>query len=110
MNWIVVVVIAILLAFGVPFAQLHTVSAQVTCCCPDPDHCNCPDEAPDKSGQPSMNACHKTSDHGLDAYAPVFVPPARTVLVAPAIEMPVPLYALPDPHEPPPPSRPAAPS
>jgi hypothetical protein len=110
MNQRVTVLIAILLALGVPFAQLHTVSTRISCCCPDPDHCKCPDHKPSKSGHPTLNACHKTSDHGLSASSPAFVPPARIAFAAPVIEMPAPVHVLSSPHAPPPPRRPAAPS
>ena len=109
-NGGVTVLLAILLALGVPFAQLQTVATRVTCCCPDPDHCKCPDHKPDKSGQSSLRACHKTSDHAVGANAPAFVPPPAIEIVAPQIVAVQIAHVLPRPHAPPAPRRPDAPS
>ena len=106
----VTVLLAILVALGVPFAQLHTVNDRVTCCCPDPDHCKCPDHKPDDSGQSQMGTCHKQSAKTARGHLAAFVPPARIELVAaaqPALHI---AHALPVPHAPPPPRRPDAPS
>lgn len=104
------VLVAILLALGVPFAQLHTVNDRVSCCCPDPEHCKCPDHKPDKSGQSQMGTCHKLAGKTVRAQLAAFVPPVVARVIAPAPRPIVVAHVLPAPHEPPPPQRPAAPS
>jgi len=102
--------LAILLALGVPFATLHTEQQRVTCCCPDPDHCVCPDHKPDKSGQPHMQACHKQSVDGIRAQLAAFEPPAPITLELPVRRWQPVVHALPSPHAAPLPRRPDAPS
>jgi len=106
----VTVLLAILLALGVPFAQLHTEKVRVECCCPDPDHCKCPDHQPDSSGQSRMNACHKKIPELVRAHAATFVAP-----IVPSVDVPAPAvvaveHVLPRPHAPPSPVRPKGPS
>ncbi len=102
--------IAILLALGVPFAQLHTVNDRVTCCCPDPEHCKCPDHKPDESGQPTMNTCHKQAPKTVRAQLAHFIAPAPIAVIAPAPLVERVAHRLPPPHAPPAPRRPDAPS
>lgn len=66
-------VVAIAMIFALPFSQLRWVSFVEQCCCPEPEHCGCPDHAPDSS-QPSMSQCHKTVDTIESASAPSFAP------------------------------------
>jgi hypothetical protein len=66
-------IVAIVVALAVPVSQLRTVSTVVTCCCPDPTHCHCPDHKPDHNKKPSMSACHKTQHVTAAAQAPAFV-------------------------------------
>jgi hypothetical protein len=105
----VAVLLAILLALGVPFAQLQTSTDPVTCCCPDPDTCKCPDHQPD-DGQSSMRACHKGSPELVHATLAAFVAPERIALVIPAPHAVVIVHVVPAPHAPPAPRRPDAPS
>jgi hypothetical protein len=65
--------VAVVVALSVPVSQLRTVSTVVTCCCPDPTHCHCPDHKPDHSKSASMRACHKTQHVTVAAQAPAFV-------------------------------------
>jgi len=109
-NAEVTFLIAILLALGVPFATLHTDHERVTCCCPDPDHCMCPDHKPDKSGQPHMQTCHRQLVDGVDAQLATFVPAAPTVIADAAPHALVVEYVLPSPHASPSLRRPDAPS
>lgn len=76
-------VAAILVALAVPVSQLHTVSIETTCCCPDPSHCKCPDHKPDKQSTPSMRACHKTQHANVAPTLPSFAAPAVAVAIAP---------------------------
>jgi hypothetical protein len=106
----VTVLIAILLALGVPFAQLHTVNDHVTCCCPSPDVCKCPDHEPDDGGQPMMKVCHKQAPKTVRAQLATFVAPAAIELVVPVPRVERVAHARPSPHAPPDPHWPAAPS
>jgi hypothetical protein len=107
----VTVLFAILLALGVPFAQLHTVDDRIECCCPSPEVCKCPDHDASKTDETTMRSCHKQGpqlQHG--GHHGAFVPPPiiRIIAVArPEIAMAPPIAA---PHAPPPPERPDAPS
>ena len=102
--------IAILLALGVPFASLHTEHVRITCCCPDPDHCVCPDHKPDKSGQPHMQTCHRQKVDGITTQLAAFAPPALTAVSLPAPVVEAIVHVLPAPHETPLLRRPDAPS
>jgi hypothetical protein len=102
--------LAILLALGVPFATLHTEQHRVTCCCPDPDHCVCPDHKPDKSGQPRMQTCHRQTVDGIAAELAAFEAPPLAELPIPSPRTAEVAYALPSPHAPPSLRQPDAPS
>ena len=102
--------LAILLALGVPFATLHTEHVRVTCCCPDPDHCVCPDHKPDKSGQPRMQTCHRQVVDGIATQIAAFEPPEPLALPMPAPYVHAIAHVLPTPHASPLPRRPDAPS
>lgn len=104
------VVVAILLALGVPFAQLRTIETRIECCCPSPEHCKCPDHKPDAQGQPMMRACHKTQHDVVSPQLPAFVPiVVELATAAPQLDMPI-VHVLADPLPAPPPRRPDAPS
>jgi hypothetical protein len=66
-------IVAIVVALAVPVSQLRTGSTVVTCCCPDPTHCHCPDHKPDHNRTPSIRACHKTQHTSVAPQAPAFV-------------------------------------
>ena len=104
------IIVAIVLAILVPVSQLHTVSTQIECCCPDPEQCKCPDHNPDEGTQPMMKACHKTSQDFVAPVLSVFVPPAIEVVRAPLVRALDPVYPLRSPHPPPVTRRPDAPS
>lgn len=76
-------VAAILVALAVPVSQLHTVSIETTCCCPDPSHCKCPDHKPGNQSTPSLRACHKIQHAHVAPTLPSFAPPAVAVAIAP---------------------------
>jgi hypothetical protein len=105
-SWLV----AIVLALCLPFGQLQTAVERVDCCCPDPDHCKCPDHKPDHSGQSQMRSCHKTTHDGLANQLAAFVPPTLHETIAPARPTMRVSHVLPTPHSEPPPQRPDAPS
>jgi hypothetical protein len=104
------IVVAIVLAICVPVSQLHTFSTKSECCCPEPDHCKCPDHKPDDSGQPTMRACHKTQQTFVSPVLPAFVTPDVAVAL---VREPVAIVAdftHASPHPAPAPRRPDAPS
>lgn len=104
------IAVAIALAIIVPVTQLRTVSTQTECCCPNPDHCKCPDHNPDDGTQPMMKACHKTSQDFVAPVLPAFITPAIAVASAPRAALADVEYPLTSPHPAPPPRRPDAPS
>jgi hypothetical protein len=103
-------VVAIVLAICVPVSQLHTVATRVECCCPDPDHCKCPDHQPDDAGQPTMRACHKTQHTFVSPVLPAFVAPAVAVELVREPVATVAVFTHGAPHPAPAPRRPDAPS
>jgi hypothetical protein len=105
-SWLV----AIVLALCVPFGQLQTAVERIECCCPDPDHCKCPDHKPDHSGQSQMRSCHKRTHDGLANELAAFVAPVLHETIAPALLAVRVAHVLPTPHAEPPPRRPDAPS
>ena len=104
------VLVAILLALGVPFAQLQVLGDRVTCCCPDPDHCKCPDHKAEKSAQTQMGTCHKSAVKSVRAQLAAFVQPAIVTVIVPAPRTIMIAHVLPAPHAPPAAQRSAAPS
>jgi hypothetical protein len=93
-------VVAVVVALAVPVSQLRTVSTVVTCCCPDPTHCHCPDHKADHSKDPSMRACHKTQHVTVAPQAPEFVAMATAVkpVARPALRTVFPEARLPRPE------------
>ena len=104
------VLVAILLALGVPFAQLQVSGDRVTCCCPDPDHCKCPDHKADPSAQTQMGTCHKSEVKSVRAQLAAFVAPAAIAISGPAPRPMSIVHVLTAPHAAPVLKRPAAPS
>jgi hypothetical protein len=102
--------VAIVLAICVPVSQLRTVATKTECCCPDPDHCKCPDHKPDKSGQSQMRACHKTSQQFVSPEAPAFEAIEIAVANVPAPVAIEAAFTHAAPHPAPAPQRPDAPS
>lgn len=103
-------VVAIVLAICVPVSQLRTFSTKVDCCCPDQSHCKCPHEKPDHSNEPKLRACHKTQQDIVAPLAPAFVAPHAELALASEARAHVVSFAHADPHAPPSPRRPDAPS
>jgi hypothetical protein len=103
------ILVAVVLAVCVPFAQLQTASAGPDCCCPDPDKCKCPDHQP-APDVPSMRACHKDLPDVLPTQLAAFVPPTIPSALEPARVVALVPQALERPHPPPAARRPDAPS
>lgn len=105
------VLLAILLALGVPFAQLHTFDDRVECCCPSREVCKCPDHKAEHGSQTSMRACHKQGPQMTrGGHHGAFIPPPAVRIVAPVRPSIVVAVPIPAPNAPPPPERPDAPS
>ncbi len=103
-------VVAIVVALAVPVSQLRTVSVILSCCCPDPASCHCPDHNDDVPAQPEMRACHNTQQSVVAPQLPAFHAPAFALTAAPARVVVALDHAVPAPHPAPPPARPDAPS
>lgn len=108
--WVSTVLVAIVVVFSVPVSQLRTMSVIKECCCPDPNHCHCPDHRTDDTQHPLMRACHNTERVLVAPELPVFRAPVLAVTAAPAARAFVPAHVIPAPHPAPPPTRPDAPS
>jgi hypothetical protein len=105
---IVAPLIALAMALAVPTSQLRWISIEHSCCCPDPDLCQCPHDPPTQ--QPTLRVCHSTDHVIASPVAPVFVAPVVALADAPATCAPVAAAPLAAPHAPPAPRRPDAPS
>ena len=102
--------LAICVVLTLPVSQLRTVSITTTCCCPDPTKCHCPDHKADHSTDPSMRACHKSTEAHVAPQLPSFSPPQVAIAIAPAVPMRAPALAPEIPHEAPPADEPYGPS
>jgi len=106
----IVALIALVVGLSVPVTQLRTsVVVRDRCCCPDPAFCHCPDHNAPASPAPVLDRCGKTHHLIISPTLPAFTPVAAGTVVAVA-ERPAPVLALPAPHAPPEPERPAGPS
>ena len=101
---------AVVVLFALPVSQLRTVAEKVTCCCPDPSHCRCPDHKSAPSDHDSMRACHKSTEVLASPTVPDFTPPVMAMAIAPAPVTSAIVHVLPAPHEPPDLERPRGPS
>ena len=101
------VILAILLALGVPFASLHTTPDLATCCCPSPEVCACDDH--DAPGQSTMKSCRSDGPDAVQPALAAFVAPRTITLVPPARMLVSVEHPLSSPHAPPAPRRPDAP-
>lgn len=107
---VVRILIALAVALTVPTSQLRTVSVVVTCCCPDPAKCHCPDHKPDHNGVPAMRACHKSSHESISPQLPSFSPPQVAVALPAPRVAPAVIHAPELPPEAPAPDEPYGPS
>ncbi len=90
--------LAIATALTVPVSQLQTASVRIECCCPDPQHCHCPDHSKERPAQPTMRACHRTRHDVVSPQLPSFAAPEVAVASAPPRVIARALVALPAPH------------
>jgi hypothetical protein len=109
---VVRVLLAIVVALGVPVSQLQMSTSYVTCCCPDPANCHCPDHKPDhsKSSEPKMRACHRVHHDLVSPEAPTVAATASAIADAPMRPAPGVVFPLYAPHAPPAPADPDGPS
>lgn len=104
-------VLVVTVAVALVASQLRTTGVRITCCCPDPSECHCPDHAAaEDAGPPSLRACHRSAEAvEPQAIVPWLPPPpprpARHARVVLAVMPP-----LDRPHAPPGPSAPRGPS
>lgn len=93
--------IAVIVMFALPISQLRTVSITVECCCPDPAKCHCPDHEPDHGAQPTIKACHKSSQSfEAPSTSPVVLAAIETLVTPPRVIGTID-HALANPHLPP---------
>jgi hypothetical protein len=106
----IVALIALVLGLSVPVTQLRSsVVVRDRCCCPDPAYCHCPDHRAPSTPAPVMDRCGKTHHLIVAPTLPDFTPAPIGPVVA-LVARPAPDVAVPTPHAPPDPARPAAPS
>jgi hypothetical protein len=103
------ILVAVVLALCVPLAQLRVADVGPDCCCPDPAKCKCPDHQP-APDVPSMRACHKNLPDAVAPSLAAFVPPMIPSTIEPARVAVLVIPPLDQPHPPPAPRRPDAPS
>lgn len=105
-----ILLVVMLCVLAVPVTQLRTVSTVITCCCPDPSHCHCPDHKPDHSGQPAMRACHRQVHEFVSPVLPAFEGPPVIAVARPEQAIEIVAAPLRSPHAAPTLRRPDAPS
>ena len=103
-------IVTLLLALTMPVSQLRTVTIDVSCCCPDPESCHCPDGSDGNGDQPHLETCHKYTQVHVAPVLPAFTAPVAGALPAAPARATAVNHVLGAPHAPPPPPRPAAPS
>jgi hypothetical protein len=101
--------VALVLGLAMPVAQLQLVHVERWCCCPDQSKCHCPDDG-STTPQSSMKPCHNTEHVVTSTPIAAFAPPVLAVsdVVAPGTR--VIEHVTSEPHAPPAPRRPDAPS
>lgn len=103
-------IVGVFVMLAIPVAQLRLVAIQVECCCPDQDHCKCPDHGKQLPTHPTMQACHKKGEMFVSADAPAFAAPAAVALDTPSVRVAFVEHSLHEPHDAPTPARPPRPS
>jgi len=104
------IAIAVIVLCALPVSQLRTISITVQCCCPDPTNCHCPDHDKDPSQQPTIKACHKSSQAFEAPTVPAFLSIAHEVVSSPARVIATIDHDLTHPHQPPSIEAPRGPS
>jgi hypothetical protein len=102
--------VAIVVALAVPVSQLQMVSVIHHCCCPDPDDCHCPKTKSDHSTHQTMGTCHGANELIVAPQAPSFTASVVAIADRPQAVAAAPSLPVLAPHDPPPPTRPDAPS
>jgi hypothetical protein len=103
--------VALVVTVASPIVRIVHASARVTCCCPDPTTCHCPDHQKGQGdGQDRMKACHGTSDPLTGSVFPDVATPARVALATWAPPAPPVRFPQSSPHAPPDIERPRGPS
>jgi len=103
-------VVALAVMLAVPVAQLRLIYVEDTCCCPHTKRCHCPDHDPGTSHQSSIRACHQAPKVSITPPMPGFEPAPGADLAAPERVIAISTFVIAEPHAPPPPRRPDAPS
>jgi hypothetical protein len=103
-------IVGVFVMIALPVSQLRLATMRVECCCPDPDHCKCPDHGKNTSGQPTMQPCHKTSEAIASGSSAELSIPQIAAIDVPATQVVHVSFVISDPHEPPSPPRPPRPS
>jgi hypothetical protein len=104
------IVVAFAFVVVLPVSQLRLVTVLVECCCPDPDHCQCPDHKPSDSPHATLEPCHRTVNTIESPGAQSFAPVVTVAELVPVRALVAAHHTYTTPHEPPTPERPSAPS
>ena len=104
-------VVALAVMLAVPVAQLRFVYVENACCCPHTKRCHCPDhQDPARPARAGIRACHQAQQVIVTPPMPGFDPARGADLAAPDRILAVATFAIAQPHAPPSPRRPDAPS
>ena len=108
MTRVLTVLVAAWVALALPMGQLRWVAVERTCCCPDPDRCMCPhDEDPSPA---SMSPCHAIVEAFVSPQLASFDTPTAFAAGEPVRAIARVIHVTAEPHAPPAPRRPDAPS
>jgi hypothetical protein len=103
--------VTLIVSVASPIVRLVHASTRVTCCCPDPTTCHCPDhEEGEGDGQDRIKACHGTSDPLTSSVFPDVVTPSRLALTIEAPPARAIRFSHASPHAPPELERPRGPT
>lgn len=104
------IVVAFAVIVVLPVSQLRLVTVITECCCPDPDHCQCPDHKPGDSPHGTLEPCHRTVNTIESAGIPNFAPVVTVTELVPPRALVAVHHSHATPHDPPILERPSAPS
>lgn len=103
-------IVGVLVMIALPVSQLRLATIRVECCCPDQDHCKCPDHGKHTPGQPTMQACHKKGEAIASGSSAELSIPQIAGIDVPAMQVVHVAFVISEPHEPPTLPRPPRPS
>jgi len=108
MDRVLPVLVAIAVSLALPVGQLRWIVVERACCCPDPDRCQCPHDEPPSEAR--LGPCHATAQSVVSPQPAAIAVPTTVATIEPVRAIAHAIHLTTEPHAPPPPRRPDAPS